>query len=171
MSSYEAVLVAQCKPASWNDGALVMRFVEQSGLSTVFIVTGSAVSAFEKLELWRIYEMQVPGKFVRQKNSQLSFGIQNTQQVAMKFPCKVNVATAFWPFQFPYQFQSWLTINQLEPDAFLDICGKVVSEPVKEVNSALQKLTLVLCNEDLTQEVDLLGEHANARVHVGDVLL
>ena len=53
---------------------------------------------------------------------------------------------------------------------FLDIYGKVVSEPVKDVNSALQKLTLVLCNDDLTQEVDLLGEHANARVHVGDIV-
>jgi len=53
---------------------------------------------------------------------------------------------------------------------FLDIYGKVVSEPVKDVNSALQKLTLVLCNDDLTQEVDLLGEHANSRVHVGDIV-
>ena len=53
---------------------------------------------------------------------------------------------------------------------FLDIYGKVVSEPVKDVNSALQKLTVVLCNDDLTQEVDLLGEHANSRVHVGDIV-
>ena len=38
------------------------------------------------------------------------------------------------------------------------------------MNSALQKLTLVLYNEDLTEEVDMLGEHANARVHVGDIV-
>ena len=162
MSSYVAVLVAQCKPANWNDGALLMRFVEQSGISTAFIVSGAAVSVFEKLESWRIYEMQVPGECVRQTNSQQSFGIQNTQQVVMKSPCKVNVATASWPFQFPYQYQSWPSINQLEPDAFLDIYGKVISDPVNDVNSDSTQ-GFVLCDEDLTPEEELLGEHADAR--------
>ena len=71
-----------------------MSFVEQSGDSTAFIVSGAAVSVFEKLESWRIYAMQVPGKCVSQKNSQLSFGIQNKQHVVMTFPCKVAVAHA-----------------------------------------------------------------------------
>jgi len=102
VSSYVAMLVAQCKSAKWNDGALLMRFVEQSGISTAFIVTGAAVTVFEKLESGCIYELQVPGKCVSQKNSHLSFDIQNTQQVVMKFACKVNVATASWPFVFPY---------------------------------------------------------------------
>ena len=102
VSSYVAMLVAKCKVAKWNDGALLLRFVEQSGTSTAFFVTGAAVTVFEKLESGCIYELQVPGKCVSQKNSHLSFDIQNTQQVVMKFACKVDVATASWPFVFPY---------------------------------------------------------------------
>ena len=102
VSSYVAMLVAQCKSAKWNDGALLMRFVEQSGISMAFIVTGAPVTVFEKLESGCIYELQVPGKCVRQKNSHLSFDIQNTQQVVMTFACIVDVATASWPFVFPY---------------------------------------------------------------------
>ena len=49
VSSYVAMLVAQCKSAKWNDGALLMRFVEQSGIRTAFIVTGAAVTVFENL--------------------------------------------------------------------------------------------------------------------------
>jgi hypothetical protein len=170
VSSYIAMVVTKSTPLNWNAETLLIRFVDNSGTSTVFVISGDALPIFKKLEQWRIYELQIPGKCVRQKNSMLTFGIRNTQEVVMKFQCKVVVAKESWPFVFPYQFHSWSSLNQVETGVFIDICGQVFSKPTLDASSSLSKLTVVLCNADLTEEVYFLGEQAHTRVNIGDVV-
>ena len=42
ISSYTAMVVAMGKPAKWGEKTLLVRFVEQNGQSTVFVISGAA---------------------------------------------------------------------------------------------------------------------------------
>lgn len=170
VSSYTAVLAAKSVPTIWSDDTLLLRFIEENKTSTVFVISLGAIPVFKSLELWRTYDMQIPGKCIKQKTSEQIFGVQNHQQVTMKFACSVTVSKRSWPFAFPYKFQAWTALNQLEPNIFVDICGRVHSKQTIGMLSSLPKLTMVMSNSNLTQDVDFLGEHAHLHVKVGDVV-
>ena len=57
------------------------------------------------------------------------------------------------------------------PDkGFFDIIGRVLEKPVREASSKFPKSRVVLSWEDLSQDIFLLGQHADVSLQVGDVL-
>ena len=170
ISPYTAMVAAIAKPADWNPETLLIRFVEQNGYSTVFVVSGAALDDFKACEQWRIYDMQIPGKCLRQQASMKRFGVRNLYEVVMKFPCSLKASAAVWPLQFPYEFIDWNLLNTLSDGDTFDMCGKVVSVPVSESTGTLSKLIVRLSCKGFIQDVQLLGQHANADLKVGDVV-
>ena len=62
---YTGMLVSKAAPQGWVKETLLLRFVERSGVSTVFIITGEALAQFRQCEPSKIYDVEVPGRAVR----------------------------------------------------------------------------------------------------------
>ena len=72
---YEAMLVAMAHPPNWSVKTMLLRFAEENGCQTVFVVTGAALESFGSCDLWRIYAVTVPGKCVRQRQGPSKYGV------------------------------------------------------------------------------------------------
>ena len=68
-SSYCGMLTSSGKP-NWNEEAMLLRFVEENGCSTLFLVSGAALQQFAELEKERIYDIEIPGACVKSCNTQ-----------------------------------------------------------------------------------------------------
>jgi hypothetical protein len=146
-------------------------FVEKDGLSTVFVLTDAAAKQFRECECWRIYEMQIAGKCVRINNTTTKYGVKHTQEVSLKFPCTLELSKQAWPVNIQYELLSWDSLNQQEPDTFVDPHGKVFGKPILDASSTLRKLVVTLANGNLKQDVAFLGEHASLALKIGDVVV
>ena len=165
------MLVAIARPEGWKKEQMLMRFEEENGTSTVFVVEDKALASFADCELWRIYDIAVSGRCVRIKSAaEQRFGVDNRLEVHMKFSCKISLAKVGWPLRHPYAFVAWADLNLLQDKAFFDIIGRVLEEPAREAGSKFPKSRLVLASGDLSQEIFLLGQYADMSLQVGDVL-
>ena len=63
--SYSAMLVAKATLPNRTPPQMLLHFVEETKVSTVFVVSNEAHGQFFALELWRIYDMQIDGKCVK----------------------------------------------------------------------------------------------------------
>ena len=170
MSEYCAMLVAKATP-NREKPTLLLRFVEKQGCSTMFTVTEKALEQFEQCELYRIYDISVSCKCIRSSKGKVSYGVQNTLEVAMKFACnKLQLSTAAWPLKFPYDMLNWESLNQLEANTFVDLIGKVCEQPKFDANSNIPKLVVPLQNEYFVHEVEFLGNAATLRVSLNDTV-
>ena len=165
------MLVCNAKPANFAKETLLLRFVEENGTSTAFALTDKAKEQFEPCELWRIYDIELPGACVKQSSGSSRFGIENTYDVVMKFPSKhMQLSTRAWPFTYPYKFRAWEELNQLAADSFLDLLGKVVEIPVFDANSSFPKTVVKIGNNNLFQSIELLGTHTGVQLKLHDVV-
>eukprot|EP00969_Alexandrium_andersonii_P295626 13067814-Alexandrium_andersonii.AAC.1 len=73
-TTFVGMLVARSRPANWAKETLLMRFVEETGASMVFIATGSAIGPFDECSPHRIYSIEVPGKCVKKAKEPVRFG-------------------------------------------------------------------------------------------------
>ena len=171
VSAYRGMVVCKAQATNWSKETMLLRMVEENGASTVFILTDAAKAQFGKCEQWRIYEFKVTGSSVKKSAGIQRFGAGGIYEVIMKFEAKdFKLAEKAFPLPYVYNFKDWEALNQLGADAFIDLLGKVLSKPTLDANSAIPKL-LVKCGKDtLVQVVELLGEHANARLNEGDVV-
>ena len=168
--NYVAMLVAKAKPRGWQRETLLLRFVEQNGVSSMFIVTGDGIYNFDVCELLRIYEMPLTGRCVRSSQGANKYGVKNSLEVVIKYPCKLKLASVAWPLTFSYNFTDWDALNQVPSDAFVDIVGTVESKPILDANSPLPKLSVTLAWGNVRQDIFLLGEHSQLALQKGDVL-
>ena len=169
-TSYNGMLVANVQPEGRPKKQMLMRFEEENGTSTVFIVEGKALESFKDCELWRIYDVAVTGRCVKSSVGEQRFGVRNTIEVHLKYPCKVALARTGWPLRHPYSFVPWTDLNQLPDKAFFDIIGRVLEKPDREASSKLSKTRVLLASGDLSQEIFLLGQHADMSLQIDDVL-
>ena len=169
-SGYTAMLAARYD-TNWDSKAILLRFIEENGLSTVFVLTGEGAAPFKKCELGRVYDMLIPGKCVKSSDSLAKYGVRNTQEVVMKYACsKVDVAKHAWPLVIPYAWTPWANLNQQTPDAYVDILGQVLSKPSIDPGASVPKLNVSLGNDSYQQVVHLLGSHAGTVLKPGDVV-
>ena len=103
-SSYSGMLVARARPQGWAADTVSMRVVEESDVSTLFSVTGGAITSFEQCQLTRIYDFTVGGRCVRSGSSSKRYGIANVVEVTMKFKSTVTLSARAWSLKFPYVF-------------------------------------------------------------------
>ena len=164
------MLVGKETPPNRARDTLLLRFLDSDGRDTVFVVSDEALHKFGECELWRAYDMVVPGKCVKRGSSEARYGVRNTLEVHFKKPVKLEVAKKVWPVKMKYQFIDWEQLNQLEHDQFVDFIGRVTSRPVKDMNQSLAKSYLVLAWGSMSQEVVLLGEHASLQFDMNDVV-
>ena len=164
------MLVGKATPPNWARDTLLLRFLDRDGRDTVFVVSDEALHKFGECELWRAYDLVVPGECVKRGSSEARYGVRNTLEVNFQFPCKLEVAKKVWPAKMKYQFIDWEQLNQLQHDQFVDLIGRVTSQPVKDMNQTLAKAYLVLAWGSMSQEVVLLGEHANLQFDINDVV-
>ena len=164
------MLLVKAEPTQWKKDTLLMHFVERSGASVVFVVTENAMTAFRNCEMHRIYDMEVPGKCVRHCNGVEKYAVKTQFEVVFKYPCPVRLSTTAWPVHFPFDFASWTAFNQISDKTPLDILGKVLETPVRDVSSSLKKLIVLLGNGTLLQPVEFLGNHADLTIGKDDMV-
>ena len=170
ISDYSAMLAVRYD-TNWESKAILMRFIEENGISTVFVLTGEGANPFQKCEQWRVYDMLIPGKCVKSSASFAKYGVRNTQEVVMKYPCsKVELSKHGWPVVIPYAWTAWESLNQQTPDAYVDILGQVLSKPTLDPAASVAKLKVTLGNESFQEEVSLLGSHAGIVLKKGDIV-
>ena len=75
--NYVAMLVAKAKPRGWQRETLLLRFVEQNGVSSMFTVAGDGIHNFDVCELLRIYEMPLTDRCVRSSQGANKYGVKN----------------------------------------------------------------------------------------------
>ena len=167
---YTAMLVSMDTPARWSQPTVLCRFVEESGASTAFIVTGEAIVQFQALDRHRIYTLEVPGSLVKSSKGRQSFGIDSVVEVVVRFPLRLALAKESWPLRLPYKFVSWTDLPQLEDRSFFDLLGKVLEKPVLDASTQLPRLNVVMCNGNLQQTVHFLGHHSSVVLQSGDVV-
>jgi len=156
---------------NWDSKAILLRFIEKNGISTVFVLTGAGADEFKKCEQWRVYDMQIPGKCVKSSASFARYGVHNTQEVVMKYSCgKVELSKQVWNVAIPYAWTPWASLNLRKPDTYVDILGRVLSKPCLDPAASVPKLLVTLGNESFQQDVYLLGTHAAMALMVGDVV-
>ena len=169
-SSYVGMLLAKASPPGWAKSTLLLRFAEENGINTVFVLTDAACDKFASCEVWRIYAMEVPGKCVKTVDSGRKDGVPNIQEVRMQFPCQISLSKVAWPIPLRYDCMNWSSLNQLEVDTFIDLIGRVIEKPVVDLNDGLAKMRVDLCSGEMRQVVTFLGEHAGIQISVGDVV-
>ena len=169
-NNYNAMIVGKSSPSGWSEETLFVRFVEQNGTNTMFIITGEALNIFKSCEKWLIYDMEIHGKCVRQCPCQEKYGFPNTQVVYLKFPCKMSLAQVAWPLALEYDCPGWDELNQRQPNTFVDLVGRVLSKPEIDVNSSIPKMRVDLGNGNFTQIIELLGSHANLSIKEGETV-
>jgi hypothetical protein len=169
-STFTAHLTAKSE-TNWESKTLLLRFTEIMGISTAFILTGAAADQFKKCELGRVYDMVITGKCVKSSTSSAKYGVHNTHEVVLKYPCgKLELSKQAWPVQIPYAWTPWPSLNQQVPDTFFDLLGEVWKKPVLDTTASVPKLVVVLGSESFQQEVSLLGAHAGLVLKIGDVV-
>ena len=82
--------------------------------------------------------MQIAGKCVRINNATIKYGVKNTQEVSLKSYCKLELSKQAWPVNIQYELLSWDSLNQQEPDTFVDVHGKVIGKPILDASSTLR---------------------------------
>ena len=60
-ATFTGMVTAVSEP-NWSDPALLVRFTEQDGTSTMFVATKEAIKSFKALEEERIYTFEVTAK-------------------------------------------------------------------------------------------------------------
>ena len=80
-TKYCGVLVSKAEPSGWSTPSLLLRFVEESNASTVFVMTDKALQQFRSCELWRTYEFSVKGSTVKKSSGQNKFGVTCAYEV------------------------------------------------------------------------------------------
>ena len=169
VTKYCAMCVAKTTPKGWSKPTLLLRFCEQSGANIAFVVTGDALEVMTPCELWRIYDIDVPGKCVKMRGGASKYGVANPLEVHLMFPPKVAVSKSAWQLQFPYDFTEWEALNQAIDGSFVDVCGMVCGVP-EFTSDGLDKLQVILSNGEASQKVSFLGTHAGLQLHKGDVV-
>ena len=165
------MLVVKVAPSNWKKETLFMHFVEDNGASTVFTVYDQALQEFSKCELYRIYDMNIPGKCVHQCHGKQQHAVPSVYEVKLRFPCGLKLSQIAWPLRFPYEFQSWDNLNQIEaPGSCVDVLGQVLEAPIKDIGGKLHKLVVKLGNADMQLEVEFLGHHADGTFAKGTKL-
>ena len=170
-SAYSAIVVAKASPANWGEETLLLRFMEQTGKNTVFVISGAALNDFKSCDVGCTYDMQIPGKCLRQRDSKKKYGVDNAYEVALRFSCTVSSSTASWPLLFPYSFADWTDLEKMQDDVFFDLCGKVADAPKKNTTTSLSKLLVPLSNGSFCEMVEFIGEQACLTVSAGDTLV
>jgi len=171
-SNYNAMLLTIASPPGWSKRTLLLRFTEESGKQTVFVVTGDeAIKGFETCEKGRIYDMVIPGKCVKQSDCTKKYGVANTQEVHLQYPCKIQLSKTAWSAPMKYNFVDWSSLNQKTPDTFVDLVGRVVDKPIIDSSASIPKMLVQLGFDDMQQTVSFLGEHTSVRLAVGDVVV
>ena len=112
-NTYCGMLTSSGKP-NWNEETMLLRFVEENGCSTLFLVSGAALQQFAELEKERIYDIEMPGACVKSCNTQKKYGIHNTVEVRASFAFKITLSKKAWPLAAQYRFVTWLELNQKE---------------------------------------------------------
>lgn len=169
-NKYVAMLVAKTLPANWSPRTLLLRFVEQNGASTCFRVSGDAIPSYDALEKWRIYDMTIAGSCVKTADAKHQVGVSNPLEVRIKFPSPITLSKASWSFTFPYHFTTMESLNQIENGKFIDIIGCVSEQPIRDMNSPIPKMTIVLADDHYSQAVDLLYGHTAVDIKRGDTV-
>ncbi len=75
-SKCTGMLVSKCKP-KWATEVTLLRFVEENCADAVFKATEAAIPQFDQCELWRIYDVEVPGKCVRRVEALKKYGVNS----------------------------------------------------------------------------------------------
>ena len=119
----------------------------------VFRAIGGAIPQFDQCELWRIYDVEVPGKCVRRAEALRKYGVNSDFEIALK-GCPVD----------------WLMLNRLGAGSVVDIVGVVLDKPVMDPQSTSPKLRVALGNAAYQQDIEILGEHAQMSLEKGNVL-
>ena len=95
------MLVAKAKPSGWGKETLLLRFMEETGTNTAFQVAGEALKDFANCELWRVYDMEVAGSCVKSFDTESKYGVRNTQEVRLQYPCKLRLSRTAWTPKVP----------------------------------------------------------------------
>ena len=101
-NNYVGMLAAIGMPTTWQEETLLLRFVEENGVSTAFTITKGALQSFKAVELWRIYDIEVPGSCVKICKNQDRTGVLNTFEVRVAFHMKCNISNEAWPLRAVY---------------------------------------------------------------------
>ena len=143
-AKYVAMLVAKAQPEKWQTTTLLLLFVEKGGVATGFVVISDAIESFTSCEVGRIYEFEVPGRYVKRSNTCKKYGVRNEYEVIVKCPCKVDLFSSAWPMLYPYDFADWQNFNQLQPRSFVDVIGVICEQPRFDANASIPKLAVQL---------------------------
>ena len=127
-NNYTAMLVAKGKQKLSPD-TLLLRFVDATGASIKFIISGSAISQFSGCKLLRIYDVEIPNKCVRMSGDVQPHGVKHNLEVVLGYRCRLRVSKKAWPFTYPYEFINWIKLDQLGADTSVDIIGTVLVKP------------------------------------------
>ncbi len=163
------MLVSRCRQTRVTE-VMLLRFIQGSGASVVFRAIGDAIPQFDQCELWRIYDVEVPGKCVRRAEALRKYGVNSDFEIALKYRTKLDPSTAAWPLTFPYCPVDWLMLNRLGAGSVVDIIGVVLDKPVMDPQSTSPKLRVALGNAAYQQDIEIRGEHAQMSLEKGNVL-
>ena len=114
------MLTAATEP-NWSYPAYLLRFTEQQGTNTMFVVNKDAIKSFKALEVDRIYTFEVPGRCVKSNQKGVKFGVNGPFDVKMQYPVEIKVAQVAWPLKLQYNPTPFGHLNQLEDGTFIDI--------------------------------------------------
>ena len=164
---FTGMLTAATEP-NWSEPAYLLRFTEQQGTNTMFVVNKDAIKSFKALEVDRIYTFEVPGRCVKSNQKGVKFGVNGPFDVKMQYPVEIKVAQVAWPLKLQYNPTPFGHLNQLEDGTFIDIYGEVIAVSKIDMNEKLPKCVWTLQNGDFSQEIHALGRAARKEVKNGD---
>ena len=95
---FTGMLTAAAEP-NWSEPAYLLRFTEQQGTNTMFVVNKDAIKNFKPLEVDRIYTFEVPGRCVKSNQKGVKFGVNGPFDVKMQYPVEIKVAQVAWPLK------------------------------------------------------------------------
>jgi len=165
------MLMAKDFPKNWTVNTLLALMEEKNGTRTIFQVTDEAIENLKLCEEGRIYDVTIPGKFVRLVSGIAKYGQRTTQEVKTKVELKIELSKEAWPSTYEYKCLDWNALNQQSDGNFIDIIGRVPQNPERDLTSAIPKMIVTLENGDFTTTVDFLSKHANQVIKKDDVIL
>lgn len=114
--------------------------------------------------------MEVAGSCVKLLDTESKYGVRNTQEVRIQYPCKLCLSSTAWTPKIPYSFMEWTQLNQQESGAFVDFVGRVANVAPPDMGGSLPTQLLLFSNGHVQQEVRILGGLVGTVVQPGDIV-
>ena len=171
-TDYQGMAICKSFQETWTIPTMLVRMIDQNGTNTIIVATESAIPQFQKLELYRIVDFSIYPNCVKVNKLGKRYGVPGQFEVRVKYEFPMTIATVSWPIKIVYDWAPFQDLNQKIDKEYVDVLGRIISKEkiLPTSANAIPKTIITLCDGELDQPVECLGQKSTIQSAVGDLV-